>query len=117
MARVAQQAVVPVELLHPNPWNTNVVTPENEKRIEESIKRLGLFKPVTVRELTDGRLEILGGQHRWEAARRLGYKEVPIFNVGTISDVQAQQIGVADNGRYGEDDAAALATLLKGLGS
>jgi ParB family chromosome partitioning protein len=77
MARVAQQAVVPVELLHPNPWNTNVVTPENEKRIEESIKRLGLFKPVTVRELTDGRLEILGGQHRWEAARRLGYKEVP----------------------------------------
>jgi ParB family chromosome partitioning protein len=113
---VAAQAVVPVELLKPNPWNTNVVSPENERRLEESLKRFaefgGFFKPVTVRTLPNGTLEILGGQHRWEAARRLGIKEVPIFNVGAISDKLAKEIGLADNGRYGEDDPLALAKLL-----
>jgi ParB family chromosome partitioning protein len=116
-----QQHVVPVERLIRNPWNTNVVSPENERRIEESLKRFasfgGFFKPVTVRELEDGSFEILGGQHRWEAAVRLGFKEVPIFNVGRVSDKVAQEIGVADNGRYGEDDALALSKLLKSLGS
>jgi ParB-like chromosome segregation protein Spo0J len=117
----ATQAVVPVGLLNPNPWNTNRVTPENERRIEESLKRFaafgGFFKPITVRTLPDGSLEILGGQHRWEAAVRLGIKEVPIFNVGSVSDETAQAIGVVDNGRYGEDDPVALGALLKQIGT
>lgn len=115
--KITLQDVVSPEKLKPNPWNTNVVSPENERRIEESIKRLGFFRPVIVRELQDGTLQILGGQHRWEAAKRLGLKGVPIFNLKRISDQKAQEIGLADNGRYGEDDPAALSALLKGLGT
>jgi ParB-like chromosome segregation protein Spo0J len=103
--------------LQPNTWNTNVVSPENEARIEESMKRLGFFKPIIVRTLEDGSLEILGGEHRWQIAKKRGMELVPIFNLGTVPDSKAKEIGLADNGRYGEDDALQLADLLKELGT
>lgn len=105
--------------LRPNPWNTNVVSPENERKIEASLERFksigGFFKPIIVRETPTG-LEILGGQHRWEASVRLGYESVPVANVGPIDDRMAKEIGLADNGRYGEDDLAGLSALLTELG-
>lgn len=103
-------------LLKPNPWNTNHVSPENELKIEASIKRLGVFKPIIVRELPSGDLEILGGEHRAKVAHRLGIKKVPIVNLGIITDSQAKEIGLVDNGRYGEDDTLQLSELLKSLG-
>lgn len=106
---------VPVDSLQRNPWNPNVVSPENEKRIEASIARFDLFRPIIVRELESGQLEILGGQHRWEAAKRIGYEEVPIINLGRISDEKAKEIGLVDNARYGEDDVIKLDAILKDL--
>lgn len=103
--------------LRPNPWNTNVVTPENEAKIDASLKRLGMFKPVIVRELADGTLEILGGEHRKDSAIRIGMGEVPIINLGSISDKKAKEIGLVDNGRYGNDDTLQLAQLLEELGT
>lgn len=102
--------------LKPNPWNTNVVSPENDLKIEASIKRFGLFKPIIVRELPSGDLEILGGEHRAKAAQRMGIKKVPIMNLGIISDDKAKEIGLVDNGRYGEDDTLQLSELLQSLG-
>lgn len=106
---------IDVKLLRPNPWNTNVVSPDNEAKLDESLKRFGIFKPILARKTDDG-LEILGGQHRWEAAKRLGLKKVPVISLGAIDDTTAKEIGLVDNGRYGVDDADGLANLLKNLG-
>ncbi len=113
---MAKALSVPPEKLRPNPWNTNIVTPENEAKLDQAIKRFGFFKPITVRESVDGEFEILGGEHRWEAALRAGLKEVPIFSVGVISDKQAKEIMLADNARYGADDTISLAELLSEIG-
>lgn len=102
--------------LVPNPWNTNVMSPDNEAKLEESLRRRGMFKPVVVRELPDGRLQILGGEHRATVAARMGLKQVPVFNLGRIDDNAAKEIGVLDNSRYGADDTLQLAELLEGLG-
>ncbi len=104
------------EQLSPNPWNTNTVPPDNETKLEESIKRFGMFKPIIVREV-DGKLQIIGGEHRASAAKRLKLKEVPIVNLGVIDDKRAKEIGLVDNGRYGSDDLLSLAELIEGLGS
>lgn len=102
--------------LRPNPWNTNVVDAANEAKLEESLKKFGMFKPVIVRELPTGDLEILGGEHRAGAAVRLGIKDIPIMNLGPLGDAEAKKIGLVDNGRYGNDDTLQLAALLKELG-
>lgn len=109
--------MLPPGSLKPNPWNTNVCSPEAEAKIEASIQRLKMFKPIVVRQLDDGTLQIIGGEHRAAAALRLKMKEVPVMNLGTISDKQAKEIGLVDNGRYGSDDTLQLAELLEGLGS
>ena len=106
---------VDVRRLKPNPWNTNIVSPENEAKLDASLKRFGVFKPILVREKGE-EYEILGGQHRWESAIRLGFDRVPIVNLGKVDDSAAQEIGLADNARYGVDDADGLATLMKSLG-
>lgn len=111
---------VPIDDLVKNPWNTNIVSPANETKLEASITRNGMFKPLLVREITKGKktiLEIIGGEHRWEAAKKLGIVTVPIVNFGAIDELRAKEIGVLDNARYGTDDTLQFADLLKEIGS
>lgn len=108
---------VAIDRLTANAFNVNVVSPENEAKIEESLKRNGFFKPVLTRQLEDGRLEIIGGEHRWQAAKRLGYDTVPVINLGEITGERAKEISLIDNGRYGHDDSYKLAELLGDLGN
>jgi ParB-like chromosome segregation protein Spo0J len=109
---------VPIDELRPNPWNVNSVSPENEEKLIASIKRLGLYEPIKVRQVSDySGYEILGGEHRWRVAKRLGYFEIMIANLGFISDQTAKEITLADNSRYGTDDVVELARLLEEMGS
>lgn len=112
-----QYLTVAVSSLRKNPWNTNKVSPENELKIRESIARNGMFKPIIVREVEGvPGYEILGGEHRWEQAVELGASEVPVANLGFISEKQAKEIGLIDNARYGADDTLSLSELLKEIG-
>ena len=103
--------------LRPNPWNPNKMDVLNEDKLDESIKQLGFVKPVIVRELADGTLEILGGEHRSESAVRLGIMEIPVTNLGKVGDEDAKKIGLVDNGRYGDDDLELLSEVFKNIGS
>src|SRR5690606_13838396 len=92
-------SVSPQEL-EANPWNTNMMSPENEAKLEVSIDRNGIFRPIIVREVAGStKLQVIGGEHRWEIARRKGMAEIPIVNLGPISDEQAKEIGIIDNAR------------------
>lgn len=99
----------------PCPWNTNVVSHENEEKLRASIERHGMFKPIIVRVLEDGQHECVGGWHRCEQAIEIGYAKVPVCDLGAISDEKAREISLADNARYGLDDALKLNELLKDL--
>ena len=77
----------PADLL-PNPWNTNVMSPASEQKLDNSLRRFGCFKPVVVREISGPsavglrdvvtRFEIIGGEHRAQSAVRVGLAQVPI---------------------------------------
>lgn len=109
--------LVEISKLKPNPWNTNSLTRSAEDKLDESIRRNGMFKPVVVRELPDGMFEIIGGQHRWESCKRLKIKKIPIHNIGQIDDIRAKEISVLDNGRYGTDDIVEFGNLLREIGN
>ena len=99
--------------LVPNPWNPNIVDTEGESRIEASLDELGICDPIKVREIDDGQLEIIGGEHRVAIFKRNGVERIPILNFGPISDSLAKKISLIDNGRYGTDDATRLRPLLE----
>lgn len=103
-------------LLRPNKFNPNQVSPNAMRRLEESLKRHGWVKPIVARELEDGTLEILGGQHRVEAAINLGLSTVPVINLGEVEENRAMEVGLIDNARYGADDADLLGEILNKIG-
>lgn len=106
----------PVDTLVANDWNTNEVSPENEAKIEASLDRHSFYRPIIARDLGDGRLQILGGEHRWQIAKRRGMATVPVINLGQIDDQRAKEISLIDNARYGQDDTLRLAELLGDMG-
>lgn len=101
--------------LQPNPWNSNRVDRKAFEKLKESLLRYGAFKPIVVREVSDGTLQIVGGYHRNEAAKELGWALVPVINLGELSDDRAKEIGLIDNTRYGEDDKELLDKILDEL--
>lgn len=108
------QRIDPKRLLF-SPWNVNSVSAENQTKLEESIKRNGIFRPIIVRELDDGSLQVIGGEHTTRAAIALGYEEIDVYNLGQIGDKRAKEISIIDNQQYGHEDTFELANLLKEL--
>lgn len=97
--------------LKANPWNPNNVDPINQDKLEASIRKDGIKRPIVVRELADGSFQIIGGQHRTEAALKLKLDTVPVINRGPISDAAAKKETLLDNFRYGTDNVDRLADL------
>lgn len=60
-------------------------TLRNIDSLARSIRERGLLHPVVVREV-EGRLVLVAGQRRIEAARSLGWTEVPVTVVTTLDD-------------------------------
>lgn len=108
-------------IIEPCPWNTNIVSHENEEKLRHSIERHGMFKPVIVRSLdtqfAGGGLvyQCIGGWHRCEQAIELGYETVPAIYLGDIDDDKAKEISLIDNARYGLDDTLRLSQVLEDL--
>lgn len=100
-----------------NHWNPNKMSPEAESKLRNSLQQNGHIKPILVRELNDGQLEIVGGEHRVDVSIDLGMDSVPVLNLGRITDEQAKKALLIDNSRYGEDEATLLSALLEDIGT
>jgi len=94
--------------------------PENPRRgdvdaIKESLEVNGQYKPILVQAST---MFILGGNHTWLAAKRLGWDEIAAVLLD-VDDAEATRILLADN-RHADlatDDTNALTELLQTLPS
>jgi ParB/RepB/Spo0J family partition protein len=69
---------VPIGELIPNEHNPNQMTDAEFNMLADNMEQTGITDPILVRRLPDGRLRIIGGHHRWEAAKLLGFEEVPV---------------------------------------
>ena len=62
-------------------------------QIAKSIERFGFVNPV----LVDDEGRVVAGHGRIEAARRLGFTEVPVLSLGAMSDAERRAYIIADN--------------------
>lgn len=70
---------------------------ESFEVLVDSVKEYGVFHPIVVRELGDGRLELLAGERRLEAAKACGHSTIPARILTNVSDVAAQGIALTEN--------------------
>jgi hypothetical protein len=112
---MATQTVDPRALTFSS-WNVNVVSQENMTKLKESIRRNGIFRPIVVRERSDGQLEVIAGEHTTRVAIELGHQEIDVYNLGPIDDRKAKEISIIDNQHYGVEDTYGLGALLREIG-
>jgi ParB/RepB/Spo0J family partition protein len=102
-----------VEKLTPNPWNPNRMSEAMRAKLKAYLQREGFVEPLVVRPLGEG-YQILGGFHRWEIAKELGYASVPCVVV-EVDDKRAKILTINLNEMKGQSLPTLLANLVHDL--
>ncbi len=80
----ASQAQAPIAAIDPNPRQPRTTFEDDAlAELAESITQLGVLQPLLVRQLADGRFELIAGERRLRAAARAGLESVPVMVVET----------------------------------
>ncbi|MGH9301266.1 MAG: ParB/RepB/Spo0J family partition protein [Acidimicrobiales bacterium] len=91
---------IPISDLRPNSLQPRVHFDEEAMAsLAASIKELGILQPVLVREsqgAPPGTYELIAGERRWRAARRVGLTTIPAL-VQTATDVSSLEQAVVEN--------------------
>lgn len=100
-----------------NPNQEQPRTIFDEESIEElaqSIKRLGVIQPITVREIEDGRYQIISGERRYRASKKAGLSKIPAY-VRKVNDSDLLEMALVENIQREELGALEIAFTLKRL--
>lgn len=84
---------VAIETLIPYKKNARVHSAEQINQIANSIQEFGFTNPI----LTDEKYNILSGHGRYEAAKKLKLKKVPLRLIKNLTDAQKKAYIIADN--------------------
>jgi ParB family chromosome partitioning protein len=93
---------VPVATIAPNPFQPRrEFTPEQLSELEASIRENGLLQPLVLRPAGENapegaEWELVAGERRWRAVRRLGWTEVPVV-VREMDDRTLLVLAIVEN--------------------
>jgi ParB family transcriptional regulator, chromosome partitioning protein len=107
---------IPTSLIGPNPQQPREhFDEETLAALAESIREVGVLQPVLVRERGD-RFELIAGERRWRAARRVGLQTVPAI-IRHADDAAVLQQSIVENVQREElnplEEAAAYQQLIE----
>jgi hypothetical protein len=88
---------VPIEAVTPNSWNPKEKDTEEYHKVKRSLELHGLRGAILVREARAGSgfdYEIIDGEQRFTAATELGFKELYVYNLGTVVDKEAKAMTI-----------------------
>lgn len=106
---------VPINKIHPNPWNPRKQDDFTYRKLVDSIKKHGYIGSAVVRSKGKDEYEIINGEHRWQGCKELGYTEMKIESLGDIDDNTAKLLTITLNNLEGEDDPIERGRILSGL--
>ncbi|RPG59991.1 MAG: ParB/RepB/Spo0J family partition protein [Flavobacteriales bacterium TMED191] len=86
-----------IDLIEKNPFQprTNFTKIEITE-LANSIKTYGLIQPITVRQNTHNKFELISGERRLRAAKLIGLKEIPVF-IKNIQNKNMLAVALVEN--------------------
>jgi ParB family transcriptional regulator, chromosome partitioning protein len=88
---------IPIDDIVPNRFQPRTVF--DDEKIEELARTIhthGVIQPIVIREMEDGKFEIIAGERRWRAMRKLGWDEVPAI-VNNLTDAETASVALIEN--------------------
>ena len=90
-------AEIPIAEIRPNPQQPRQhFDEETLAALADSIREVGILQPVLVRAAENGGYELIAGERRWRAARRVGLQTVPAM-VRVADDAAMLQHAIVEN--------------------
>ena len=71
----------------------------DEEAMEElatSIREMGIITPITLRQMPDGKYQIIAGERRWRASQKAGLKTLPAY-IRTVEDESVMEMALVEN--------------------
>lgn len=105
---------ISVKKLKPAEWNYKKDDDEKALKLLSNIKRNGQLENIIVRDIGRGKFEVVNGNHRLPVFKELGIDPM-VFNLGKITQAEAERIAIETNETRFETDHIALAERIAGL--
>jgi hypothetical protein len=106
--------VVPTDEVDFNPWNPNKQSDDVFRKVKASLVAYGMVELPQVRRV-GGRYQVVNGEHRVRAAIELGWVEIPVFDLGVVSDQVAKKLTIITNELRGQPEPVAMSRLIRDL--
>ncbi|MGE5627095.1 MAG: nucleoid occlusion protein [Solirubrobacterales bacterium] len=88
---------ISVDLILPNVYQPRkYFDDETIEELAQSISVYGIIQPISIRKINEGRYELVAGERRLRAAKKLGLTEVPAIIVD-ITDSESAAIALLEN--------------------
>jgi ParB family chromosome partitioning protein len=88
---------IPIDHIIPNRYQPRTVF--DDEKIEELARTIhihGVIQPIVVREYDQDKFEIIAGERRWRAMKKLEWEEVPAI-VKNLSDSETASVALIEN--------------------
>ena len=69
---------------------------ESLQELAQSIKELGIVSPITLRQISDQRFQIIAGERRWRASQMAGLQAIPAY-IRTTNDENVMEMALVEN--------------------
>ena len=108
---------IPISQVFPNSFNPNVMDEKEFNLLVQNVQDFGMAVPITVVEKGDGTYMIIGGEHRWKAARLTGMKTIPavVYSEEEMNEDQAKFQTMRLNMIHGKIDPKKFVDMYMGL--
>ena len=88
---------IPVDLIEPNPYQPRMsFDQEALGELTDSIRTLGLIQPITVRQISGGKYQIISGERRFKACRLAGMDMIPAY-IRDANDQGMLEMAIVEN--------------------
>ncbi|MBO7249057.1 MAG: ParB/RepB/Spo0J family partition protein [Bacteroidales bacterium] len=98
-----------------NPYQPRTVFEEEAlQALSDSIRQLGLIQPITVREIENGKYQIISGERRFRAAKMAGLSRIPAY-IRKADDQGMLEMAIVENIQRENLDAIEVALSFQRL--
>lgn len=88
---------ISIELIEPNPNQPRREFDETAlQELAMSIKEIGIIQPITLRQVDNGKYQIIAGERRWRASQMAGLNSLPAY-IRTVEDEGVMEMALVEN--------------------
>lgn len=88
---------VPISQIERNPNQPrHEFDKEALEELANSIREIGIVQPITLRQISEGRYQIIAGERRWRASQLAGLTSIPAY-IRTINDENVMEMALVEN--------------------